>query len=114
MKKALFCLALFTALAQVASAAPGLESMKSGRFWGKITSVDAAHQSLTVFNRKRKETAKFNWNQKTEFTNAKNPMQPQELAVGQFLMVAWEGEGDHRTAQEVAVRPVPFQKKSTK
>ncbi len=116
MRKALICLSFAGALAAHSIlAAPVADKAVVGnsRFWGKITAVDPAQKTLTVFNRKRQETAKFSWSPETEFTNDKNPMQPNDLAIGQFLMVAYQGEGDKRVAAEVAVRSTPFKKKVT-
>lgn len=112
MKKTLVCLALFVSVAAPSFAAAP-EAADASRFWGKITQVNAAQKTLTVFNRKRQESATFAWNQTTSFTNDNQPMQPQNLAIGQFLMVAYQKEGDHRLASLVAVRGAPFKKKTT-
>lgn len=82
------------------------------KFYGKITTMDAASKSLTVFNKKRNQEASFVWDGETQFTKNKEEIQPSLLAVGQFLGINYKEEGNKKKATKVAIRPLPGKKKA--
>ena len=83
-------------------------------FWGKITSVDLAQKKFVVYNRKKKKDLNFVWNEKTKMSDRKLPIKAEQLESGQFLKVTYLQKENQNWAQEVAVRPEPFRKVSTK
>ena len=85
------------------------------KFFGKITLVNPAAKSLAVHNKKRDSEMQFSWDAQTEFASGnKETIQPSSLAVGQYVAVSYINEGAINKATKVALRPLPFRKKSAK
>ena len=84
-------------------------SQAADRFYGKITSIDHAKKSLVVHNKKQQLDTKFNWDNQTNVTMNKQAISPEQLLVGQSLMVSYISENDLNRAQKISVR-TPFKK----
>jgi hypothetical protein len=102
-------LALTASASFAASKSSDAES--SLRFYGKITNVNASEGSLTVHNKRKNENATFKLGDDTRVTENKQSISPNELKVGQSLVVYYVSENDISRARRISVRNPNFKKK---
>ena len=89
------------------------EPAKYEKFYGRITTVEPASQTLVATNKKRQLDESFKWDTKTKMTYKQKPVLPAELKIGQYVMISFAVEQNENKARKIVLRdPPPFLKKS--
>ena len=96
--------ALLALAAQLSFAGPKSGRPAPLRFYGKITNVTNDQSSITVHNQKKNEDGTFQLSDETRITENKQSVSPQELKVGQSLVVYYVSENNIARAKRIAVR----------
>ena len=98
-------------LASLALSLSAEPSSSKQRYYGKVTAINLAQKNLTVHNKRQKSDAVFLWNEETGITLNKERVSPNDLQVGQSLMVSYVMENNANLAKRISIR-TPFKNKS--
>jgi hypothetical protein len=74
------------------------------KFYGKITSIDTTHKSVSVHNKSRKADATFAWTDNTQFMSKKQPISAGQLKAGDFLVISYQDTNGMKEARKIVLR----------
>ncbi len=88
------------------------QKMTGEKFYGKVTSIDAAAKTFSLHNKTRKTDATFAWSESTKFIASKQPIAASQLKAGDFLTVSYTEANGKKEAQRVVLRANSNKKKA--
>ncbi|MCB4757418.1 MAG: hypothetical protein LHV69_10390 [Elusimicrobia bacterium] len=97
--------------------APGFiqaaEPAQREKFYGRVSAVEPAAQTLVATNKKHQLEESFTWDERTKMTYKQKPILPSELKVGQYVVISYILEQNQNKAKKIVLRDPPsFLKKS--